>query len=189
MDLRVKSDRALEDYASGLAKLGSRQGRVAQVRAVNRTTTVTHTRVVRATVKQSSIPRRLVTKAVRRKLASTRGSGEVVGEIRATGNPIPLKEFKAKQFAYGVRARLRGETVRLYGMFIYAGTPTSGKFVGNGNVFQRVTSASLPIEMQFGPAVPDEIVKGEAKDAFENTVRTMLPDRLRHEIGRLLPLD
>jgi hypothetical protein len=122
-------------------------------------------------------------------MASAKSAGPIAGQILARGRPLSLKVFGAKQFKYGVRVKLRGENVKLYGMFIYAGTFNSGKFVAGGHVFQRTTAASLPIEKQFGPSVPESVVKGKAKDAFEDTVATVLPRRLRHEIGRLIHTD
>ena len=75
------------------------------------------------------------------------------------------------------------------GTFIYAGHFRSSKEVAGGHVFQRATIASLPIELQRGPAVPHEMVRDESARAFERTVAEMLPRRIAHEINRLLPDD
>ncbi|WP_407926001.1 hypothetical protein, partial [Cochlodiniinecator piscidefendens] len=115
------------------------------------------------------------------------GNGSLEGAVYASGIPLPLKLFRPKQFKWGVRVKLWNETRRLEGMFIYAGHYRSGKFAAGGHVFQRVTTKPLPIQLQTGPAVPTEMVKDRSKDVFEETVAEMLPRRVAHEIGRLLP--
>jgi predicted glycosyl hydrolase (DUF1957 family) len=98
-----------------------------------------------------------------------------------------LREFGARQFSWGVRARVWGETQRYDGMFIYAGTFRSGQEIASGHVFQRVTTRSLPIAKQYGPSVPTEMVRNASAQEFNRTVDEMLPARIRHELSRLLP--
>ena len=182
-------DQLLAQFANQIGALSERDGHRALARAVNRTTTSVHSRVVRAIAKQSSIPTRIVRAQVRR-IQVKPGSGDSLeGHVIASGRPIPLRDFRARQFSWGVRAKVWGETRRFEGMFIYAGTFRSGQEVGNGHVFQRVTSRSLPIAKQEGPAVPTEMVRNQSRDEFERTVAEMLPQRVRHELSRLLPAD
>lgn len=181
------SDKMLERFGNQLGALSERDGHKALARAVNRTTNTVHGRVIRAVAKQSSIPTRIVRSQVSKQTVRPGAMGSLEGIIYASGNPVPLKEFRAKQFSYGVKAKVWGKQTRFEGMFIFAGTYRSGKHVGNGHVFQRVTTAGLPIQLQHGPAVPTEIVRNEAKDEFERTVQHMLPQRVQHELSRLLP--
>jgi hypothetical protein len=44
----------------------------------------------------------------------------------------------------------------------------------------------LPILKLWGPAIPREMVKGQSKEAFENTVRAELPARIEHEINAIV---
>ncbi|WP_223478735.1 hypothetical protein [Oricola indica] len=101
--------------------------------------------------------------------------------IESTGATLSLKEFSAKQFGYGVRAKPWGRSQRFPHAFIFAGHPKSGRPVAGGHVFKRTGSSSLPIEKLWGPSIPKEIVKDESRDAFQTTARE-LPDRIRHEI-------
>ncbi len=187
------SDQVLKQYSNALGHLGERDGHKALARAVNRTTNTVHSRVVRAVAKQSSIPTRIVRDQVKKHTVRPGGMGTLEGIVYARGNPISLKEFRARQFSYGVKAKVWGKQTRFEGMFIFAGTYRSGKHVGNGHVFQRKGGYSSKsgrnnaIEKQFGPAVPTEIVRNEAKDEFERTVQHMLPQRVQHELARLLP--
>lgn len=181
-------DDLLARYGNALGTLGEVEGHRALARAVNRTTTSVRSRVVRAIAKQSSIPTRIVRRQVRTIQVRPGSVGEVLeGQIISHGRPIPLREFNARQFSWGVRAKLFGEMKRFHGMFIYAGTFRSGQTVANGHVFQRVTTRSLPIEKQEGPSVPEEMVKNESAREFGRTVMQMLPARVAHEINRLLP--
>lgn len=188
MNLTVTpGDQMLRQFSNQLNSLSTREGHRALARAVNRVTTSVRNRSVREIARQSSIPTRIVRSQLRTVQVRPGGGGHLDGVVIATGNPVPLKHMGARQFSWGVRAKIWGERVRLEGMFIYAGTFRSGQEVARGHVFQRVTSASLPIQKQYGPAVPTEMVRGASADAFERTVETMLPERVRHELGRLLP--
>jgi hypothetical protein len=181
------ADGVLRRYANQLGALGERRGHQALARAVNRTTHTVHGRVARAIAKQSSIPVKIVRSQLRKQTVRPGAGGALEGIVFATGRHLPLKVFRPRQFTWGVRVKLWGKQTRLEGMFIFAGTYRSGQHVGNGHVFQRVTTASLPIEMQTGPAVPIEMVRAESAKEFERTVASMLPARIAHEIGRLLP--
>ena len=188
MDLSITpGDHLLAQFANQLGSLSERDGHMALARADNRTTTSVQSRTIRAIAKQSSIPTRIVRSQIRRVQVRPGSGDDLEGRVIATGRPIALREFRARQFSWGVRARVWAETRRFEGMFIFAGTFRSGREVASGHVFQRVTSASLPIQKQFGPAVPTEMVRNESARAFENTVYSMLPERVRHELSRLLP--
>jgi len=185
----VPTDDVLEQFGNQIAALGERSARPAFARAINRTTDMVRTRVIRALVRQTSIPRKYLVREVKTRKMSTKASSEEAfeGIVFAKGNPIPLAAFKPAQFSWGVRAKVWGRFQRFPGAFIYAGTWKSGQPVSRGNVFVRTTKESLPIEMMFGPSIPEEMVKGESLKAYEETVLTVLPARIRHEIGRLLP--
>lgn len=179
-------DSKLASYSNMLAAVGNGAGRKAMARAVNRTTNTVQGRVIRAVAKQSSIPVKIVRRAIKKRLASHKGSGPLQGEVFATGSPLSLKYFNARQFSWGVRAKIRGKTERFPGMFIFGGTFRSGKAVANGHVFQRTTANSKPIEKQVGPSIPEEMVRDESLRQFETTVQSMLPARIAHELGRIL---
>lgn len=180
------ADDELRRFENMIGALGREKARVGLSRAVNRVTRTVQTRVIRAIARQSSIPTAIVRRSIYTKLSSQKGDGPIEGIVSAQGDPVPLKHFSAKQFSFGVKARIWGKWQRFPGTFIWAGTFRSGKAVRNGHVFQRVTASSLPIVRQDGPAVPDELVRDKSLEAFEETVRTMLPARAMHELSRLL---
>ena len=106
-----------------------------------------------------------VTKANYRDLAFT---------VTATGKPVPLKAFGAKQFAFGVRAKPWGKSQRFPGAFIFGGNFKSGKFVGGGHVFKNTGGANSKsgrnnaIEMMYGPSIPKEMVKEASAESWQS---------------------
>lgn len=172
-------------FSNGIEQLGSTETMHRKVyrRALNKVGDKAYTRVIRAVGKQMGLKRVQVLKygGVGKVRANfTRQDYQIVSR----GEDVPLREFGAKQFSYGVRARPWGKATRFTGMFIMAGRWSSGDPIAQGHVFQRVTSSSLPIEKQFGPNVPEEIVRNESADAF-HAVADELPGRIAHEIAQV----
>jgi hypothetical protein len=183
----AQGDAILRRYANAIGALGERDAHKALARAANHTAKKACTQVRRAVARQTSIPLKIVKKQTRVDQANPNGTGAIEARIVASGRPIPLKAFRPKQFSYGIKVKLMGKTRPMPGTFIFAGTYRSGKEIAGGHVFQRTTVASLPIEKQYGPDVPTQIVKDKAADTFEYVVFTALPQRVGHELGRLLP--
>ena len=179
-------DDLLTRFGNGLTAIGEGKARQVLARAVNRTTRSAHSRTVRALAKQSSIPLKLLRKAVRMDLASHKGSGPIIGKIYATGKPISLKHFKPKQFSFGVRAKVWGKTERFPSAFIYGDNWKSGKLAFDGHVMEREGKGRFPVVRINGPSIPAEMLRGPANEAFHQTVRDMLPARIQHELNRML---
>lgn len=181
-------DDVLRRFGNQIGALGSGQAHKALARAVNRTTNTVHGRVIRAVRKQSDIPTAIIRRQVKKRLASTNiaHGGAIEGVVWATGSPISLKHFRARQFGFGVKAKWGGEWHEYQSAFMGPRPGVIAKRLG-GHVFVRTSSSRFPIEMLFGPSVPEELVTGESERAFEHTVATMLPQRVAHELGRLLP--
>lgn len=189
MKIIIKANDAnLKTFGNQLAALGSGQAHKALARAINRTTTTIHGRVIRAIRKQSDIPTAIIRRQIKKRLAPTNiaHGGVLEGVISATGSPISLKEFRARQFAFGVKAKWGGRWHEYQSAFMGPRPGVIAPKLGS-NVFVRVTKDRFPLEMLFGPSVPEELIKGESERIFQETMATMLPQRVRHELGRLLP--
>jgi hypothetical protein len=188
-----RRDDILKNFGNQIGALGAGEAHAALARAVNRVTKTVEGRVVRVIAKQSSIKTSTIRGAIRTQQVKPGSSQALEGKIIATGRPISLKEFGAKQFSFGVRARVWGRVERFPGMFIFGGTYRSGIPVGHGHVFYRTGGYSKKsdrdnaIDKKTGPSVPEEMVRDESARVFNATVQTMLPVRVAHEIGRLLP--
>lgn len=185
IEIRLQDDQ-LRQFENMIGALGSERARVGMARAINRVTRMAKTRVVRAIVRQTSIPRAIVQRNVIAYMASHQGDGPLQGTIYSAGEPLPLRYFAARQFSFGVRAKVWGETRRFDSHFINAGRWNSGNPVANGHVFKRAGSARLPISRIDGPSVPEGLVAGEAVAAWSQLAQTHLPQRVQHELGRLL---
>lgn len=182
------ADDILHRYENQIAALGEKQARVAMTRAVNRVTRSVYGKVVRAAAKQSGIPVKIVRDTVKMTLAAHKGNGPIEGMVHATGKQISLKHFGARQFSWGVRAKVWGEFKRYEGDFINAGRWNSGNPAFGGHVMYREGKDRFPVKRELGPSVPQAIIEGEAAHAFATTVETMLPARLTHELSRMLAI-
>lgn len=180
-------DDILVRFGNQIGALGEGEAHKALARAVNRVTDTVHGRVVRAVAKQSSIPAKIVRSTIKKRQVRPGSGAALEGVVYATGSPLPLQVFNPKQFSWGVRAKVWGQMQRYPSHFMYGGRWNSGKLIANGHVFSRTTKERKPIEKTMGPSVPEEMVKGESARVFESTVQVMLPQRVAHELSRLLP--
>lgn len=181
MDLRFGNSEHIR-FADAIEKLGSERAAVtAYRRGINRTGDKARNQVRKALAKQVGLTQGAL-KTYGRYGSSRAKARDLAYEITSRGTYLPLRIFGARQFAYGVRAKPWGKSQRFPGAFIFAGSPRSGQPVSaRGDVFHRSTSASLPIQRLFGPAVPTEMVKGESAKTFEHT-SAELPKRIAHEV-------
>ncbi len=116
--------------------------------------------------------------------------GNIQYIIAGGGRPLSLRAFGASQRQKGVSARPWGVRRIFRGTFIVGSlggsvykrtgefrTATKGKKKG-----QRVEG----IEKLWGPGVPTELVRGNTKLAFEQTVKKHFPERIEHEVARAM---
>ena len=143
-------------FEAACFRIGEGSARQAFSLALNKEGRKAYTAHRRALVGQSSIPRGAVSAAMKFK-GSTRSTLET--RIIGTGRHLPLSVFGAKQFSYGVRAKVWGRAQTYPSAFVV------GRF-GN-NVFKRTSKARFPIEQLWGPAVPVEMLRDEALAAWE----------------------
>lgn len=165
-----------------LYRVGERDATTVMRRALNRGGKTGFTAFRRALRSQTSIKRGTIVAATSFRRASGRNLRIMWS---GWGSELPLKEFGAKQFSYGVRATVWGKRQQFRSAFIYAGTPKSGQEIADGHVFKRVSSRSLPIEKLYGPSIPKEMLKDETYQTFED-VQPKIMDRALHELNFLL---
>jgi hypothetical protein len=148
-DVRIK-------FEAACFRIGKGSARQAFSLALNKEGRKAFTAHRRALAQQSSIPRGAVAASMKFK-ASTRSTLET--RIVGSGRHLPLSVFGAKQFSYGVRAKVWGRVQTYRSAFVV------GPF-GN-NAFKRTSKARFPIEQLWGPAVPVEMLRDEALAAWE----------------------
>lgn len=170
------ADNTRRHYEAAAQRLGHDAAKTAFRRALNHTGDKARTAVRRAIRKQTSIPDAIV----RRYMSVRRANYERLSyEIIGFGSEIPLKYFGARQFSFGVRAKVWGKFQKFKGTFIVASEKMGG------HVWHRTSKKRLPIEKLYGPSVPKEMIKDQSLEAFETTAN-QLAARAEHEIARIL---
>lgn len=108
-------------------------------------------------------------------------SSKLLGEVKSTGKTIKLGDFYAKQGKKGLIAKVKkGSTSqKISGAFI--GTSHKG-FTG---VMKRQTSASYPLEVLYGPSIPQMLGSPKISEQIQTRAAEMLNDRLEHEINNI----
>lgn len=167
------------------------------VRALNHTGPIARTAMIRSMVKQTGMTRRVMAKALRQKLAFNGGNYE----IKSRGGDVRLMFFKPRETRRGTSAAPWNKR-RLYaGAFLKGGSFGKRNAKGQGGktssgrvplkmggaVLQRVGKSRLPLKgLKSGLYIPEEMTKGNTEAVFYATVNARLPDRLAHELYRIL---
>ena len=144
-------------FEAACARLGEGEARRAFSMALNKEGRKSFTQLRRSLAQQSSIPRGAVNAATRF-LSAKRNTMATV--TSGTGRHLPLSFFGAKQFSYGVRAKIWGRAQTFRSAFVV-------KRYGGG-VFKRAGKARFPIEQLWGPSVPKEMLRDEAHAAWQD---------------------
>jgi hypothetical protein len=164
-DVRVR-------FEAACSRLGEGDARRAFSMALNKEGRKSFTAMRRALSLQSSIPRGAVNAAMRFK-GATRATLSTT--TAGTGRHLPLSFFGAKQFSYGVRAKIWGRAQTFRSAFVV-------NRYGHG-AFKRKGKARFPIGQLWGPAVPVEMLRDEAYAAW-----TDQHPRVLRESERLIAL-
>ena len=152
----LEADDVRTRFEAACNRLGEGEARRAFSMALNKEGRKSFTQLRRLLALQSSIPRGAVN-ASTRFMSATRNTMSTI--TSGTGRHLPLSFFGAKQFAYGVRAKIWGKAQTFRSGFVV-------KRYGGG-VFKRTGKARFPIEQLWGPAVPVEMMRDEAFAAWE----------------------
>ena len=172
-DLRIDTD-GLDEVARAHDEAGRQAPKIIS-RALNRTGDSAFTKVKRIVAKLMGVAQKIVAKATTKVRASpARLEYLMIGR----GSPLPLRDFKARQTAKGVSAAPWGVRRVFPGTFLV-------KSIGN-HAFKRLSAARLPIRKLWGPSVPKEMMDDAVFEALDHEIKTTLPRRILHELGRAL---
>lgn len=158
----------------------------ALARAVNRTGDQSKTQVVRALVSQTGLKRKVIVKAVKNPVRASPGA--LVFKLQSKGGDVAMKFFGARETRRGVSAAPWNRRRVYTTTFLKGGRfPKRVALSMGGHVFKRTGASRKPIEKQkSGLFIPNEMVEGASASAFNGTVRSVLPARLKHELGAIL---
>lgn len=172
--ITLKNGKAFDVMGKAMRDLGSAKGRTAIARGMNHNQRTALTGVRRALVKQTSIKRTDVHAKTKLKRATR---NHLQTEIIGMGGPMPLSYFGAKQFSYGVRAKVWGKFQQYKSAFTVA---------RYGNAYVRTTAARGPIKGMYGAGIAPEMIKDDVRHTW-SSYSFKLAARVEHEYRRMLP--
>nr|BDD46856.1 hypothetical protein 20 [bacterium] len=174
-DVSIKSD--LKQFKRKLTSLERDAYPKAVVRTLNRvggsarTASAKHIAPLMES-RQGDVKRRIrQEKATKRRLWST---------LIASGRPLRLMAFKARQTASGVKAKAWGQT-KIYKHTFIAPFKAGGK--AKKGVFVRKGKARLPIKQLWGPGVTQLFKQKENDTVMERTVRERFAKEFRANLN------
>ncbi len=160
-DVRIRFEAACN-------RLGEGEARRAFSMALNKEGRKSLTQLRRSLAQQSSIPRGAINAATRFKSASRSTMSTVT---LGTGRHLLLSFFGAKQFSYGVRAKIWGRAQTFRSAFVVRRY--------GGGVFKRTGKARFPIEQLWGPSVPKEMLRDQAYASWQEQHPRVLTESSR----------
>ncbi len=165
--------RSLVDWAKIVEELpGAIQNKVLN-RTLNRVGDMARTQTFRALADQTGLKYGDISGGVST-IRARGGPATQAYELDARGGYLTLSHFRPVQTREGVTARPWGMTRDFRGAFIVR---KLGPLV-----FRRVGRERLPIKPLYGPAIPNEMVKGASAAAFVKTAQERLPGELAHQL-------
>ncbi|EXL07411.1 hypothetical protein BG46_10920 [Brucella anthropi] len=185
---RWENIEGLRRYASGIKRLQTEFPNVLP-RIVNQIGRRARTRVVRNLTKQTGLERQVIVRAV--KNVDTAKPGKLFYSLQSRGGFIRLKYFRARETRQGVSAQPFGQRRVFPGTFIMGGQfPYRHVKHWNleGHVYRRIGRASQRrvTQVKSDVRIPDEMVRGETRDAFEREATVTMPPRVEAVIRKLL---
>ena len=155
-------------FEAACTRLGGGEARRIFSMTLNKEGRKSFTQLRRALAQQSSIPRGAVNAATRFRSATR---ADLTTITSGSGRHLPLSFFGAKQFSYGVRAKIWGRAQTFPSAFVVAR-------YGDG-VFKRTGAKRFPIEQLWGPSVPAEMLRDEAYAAWQEQHPRILTESSR----------
>lgn len=120
-------------------------------------------------------------------------AGKLTASVIASGRPIPLSEYGARQTKRGASVDvLKGRKVIAHAFV--ATMPSGHKAVlvrQAGGKHKKVSKggrtrwSALPIRELFGPGIPDALANEEVQRVLQSFIEDKFPQVFRHEVSRL----
>lgn len=161
---------------------------VALSRALNATGGLALTQMRRSLVKQTGMKYGVFVRALKPKRATP---GSLEYRVTSRGGNVSLKFFRPREGRGGVTAYPWNRATRYEGAFLKSGPKgkraRSAKL--NGHVFKNIGGGKWrgKIEIQkSGLYIPDEMIEGASKAAFESVASTRLPSEIERALYALL---
>ncbi|MCT8970596.1 phage tail protein [Microbaculum marinisediminis] len=174
VEVRVDASE-IDRLARGVGELAAASRDKATVRAINHVGNKGFTAVRRATARQAGLKVGDAGKAMRKELASTSAP---IYRIIGRGAHLPAFKFGGRQTRRGASAAPWKKRR------VFPGTFVARMGTGHVGIFRRTGSKRLPVRELWGPSIPVEMIRDDAKTTFERLVDSELLPRLGHELAR-----
>lgn len=178
-DVLNRAEKMLESFRDESAGIASR--------AINRSIRSGRTAAVREVRKEYAINAGDVT---RRMYVQNAKVSNILGVIGARGRSLSLDKFKLSPKTVDGRRRsplsvsiFKGKREKVYGFIAPA------RRSGNLTAFRRKDKSRYPVEMLFGPSVPQMLDHEKVVEAVQDTAVKTFEKRLDHEINRIIKKD
>ena len=184
--MQLKADLSGYTRLSNILAAAGKNTGPAVNRALNRAGDMAKTAMIRVLAPQTGLKPKVIRKALRSKRANAGNGASYVIESR--GGDVRLKFFSARETKKGVSAAPWNSRQIFAGTFIKGGRfPNRVDLGKGGQVFKRSGSARYPIQVQkSGVFIPEEMIAGASAAAFYQVAETVLPNRLAHELLRII---
>jgi hypothetical protein len=120
-------------------------------------------------------------------------AGSLTATVTASGRPIPLIGYGARQIAKGVSVDvLNGRKVISHAFVVTMPNGHKGVFVRPGKQHKKVSKngkllwSGLSVKELFGPSVPDGLANAAVQAMLQRLVENKFPEILRQQINRLI---
>ncbi|MCA8045490.1 phage tail protein [Burkholderia arboris] len=160
----------------------------AVVRALNKTAAQARTA---AAVEVRAAGYNIKSSAVKNSFMIQRATrGNLVVVLKATGRPVALINYGARQGKGGVSVQVKtGRTVLRHAFIATMPNGHRGVFERTGSTHKKVIKngkvrrSGLPIRELFGPSIPQSLANESVQKALMKKIREKFPQILRHELA------
>ncbi|KVF22932.1 phage tail protein [Burkholderia cepacia] len=160
----------------------------AVVRALNKTATQARTA---AAVEVRAAGYNIKSSAIKNSFSIQRATrSNVVVVLKATGRPVALINYGARQGKNGVSVQVKaGRTVLRHAFIATMPNGHRGVFERTGKQHKKVVRngkvrrSGLPIKELFGPSIPQSLANESVQKALMKKIREKFPQILRHELA------
>lgn len=185
LSMRIEG-RGLEQFGQAAKALSGKKMARAEMRAVNRAGSMGRTQVLRATVKETGLPRKTIDNAIVVKKATM---NHFDYRNDAKGGNVRLKFFKPRETRKGVTAKPFGKRRLFAGTFMRGGLFPNRKKITKrltgGNVYERY-GRRFPVGIVKSDVyIPTEMMEGADKTRWTEKALVALDKRIAHELSRL----
>jgi len=177
----ARTDGMLDRFANMMA--AAEHPEKALQRALSRTGDKAKTQVIRTLTQQTGLKRQVIVRAVK---AMRPSFSNLEYKLTTRGGNVALKYFGARETAAGVSAAPRNVRQIFAHTFLKGGLfPNRVSLSMGGQVFMRTGGRHIA-KQKSGVYIPQEMVQGETLDGFNAIIQRDLPDRIAHELLRML---